>query len=113
MTTPAPANVSRRWPIGAEVLASGQVHFRVWAPERRRVELVVEEPSAPPVTLEPEGNGYFSVLAPVRDGALYRYRLDRDTTLYPDPASRFQPRGPFGPSAVVDPSAFAWSDAAW
>jgi maltooligosyltrehalose trehalohydrolase len=30
-----------------------------------------------------------------------------------DPASRFQPEGPFGPSEVVDPARFAWSDASW
>src|SRR5690606_28378837 len=32
---------------------------------------------------------------------------------YPDPASRFQPFGPRGPSEVVDPDAFGWSDAGW
>jgi hypothetical protein len=32
---------SRRLPVGAEVVADG-VHFRVWAPKRQRVEVVVE-----------------------------------------------------------------------
>ena len=32
---------------------------------------------------------------------------------YPDPASRFQPQGPHGPSEVIDPSAFAWTDRGW
>ena len=32
------------------------------------------------------------------------------TRLYPDPASRFQPDGPHGPSEIVDPGAFAWTD---
>ena len=31
----------------------------------------------------------------------------------PDPASRFQPEGPHGPSEIVDPGAFAWTDGAW
>src|SRR5690606_1424819 len=31
----------------------------------------------------------------------------------PDPASRCQPRGPHGPSLVVDPNAFSWTDAGW
>ena len=29
----------------------------------------------------------------------------------PDPTSRWQPDGVHGPSAVVDPTAFAWTDA--
>jgi 1,4-alpha-glucan branching enzyme len=33
---------ARRFPIGAEVLTSGGVHFRVWAPKCRRVMLVLE-----------------------------------------------------------------------
>ena len=27
--------------------------------------------------------------------------------------SRFQPDGPHGPSQVVDPGSFAWTDSAW
>ena len=43
----------------------------------------------------------------------YRFRLDGEPTLYPDPASRFQPDGPHGPSQIVDARAFPWSDRAW
>jgi len=32
---------------------------------------------------------------------------------FPDPASRFQPHGPHGPSQVIDPGAFRWSDSDW
>jgi len=32
---------------------------------------------------------------------------------FPDPASRFQPQGPHGPSRVVDPAPFPWTDAGW
>ena len=31
----------------------------------------------------------------------------------PDPTSRHQPRGPHGPSRIVDPRAFAWTDGGW
>jgi maltooligosyltrehalose trehalohydrolase len=41
----------------------------------------------------------------------YRYRLAHG--VFPDPASRFQPEGPHGPSRIVDPGAFRWSDAGW
>jgi maltooligosyltrehalose trehalohydrolase len=106
---------SRRLPIGAEVQRGG-VLFRVWAPKRRLVEVLFESrPEAGPekFELEPEGSGYFSGLVPgVGDGALYRYRLDGKDA-YPDPASRYQPEGPHGPSQVVDPSLYRWGDDAW
>src|SRR5438477_148834 len=59
-----------------------------------------------------EGGGYFSGTVPsARAGTDYRYRLGGG--LFPDPASRYQPEGPHGPSRVIDPSAFAWADSAW
>jgi maltooligosyltrehalose trehalohydrolase len=108
-------NRNRRLPIGAELFGADGVHFRVWAPERRRVEVVLERERRPlAVDLEPEPDGYFSgLVGPARDGTRYRFRLDGDAYLYPDPASRFQPEGPHGPSQVVDPSRFAWSDQNW
>jgi maltooligosyltrehalose trehalohydrolase len=111
----------RRLPIGAEVLGDGGVHFRVWASRHHRVEVVIErgpEPragTAPQgVELTPEGQGYFSgFVASAGAGTLYRYRLDSSEELYPDPASRFQPSGPHGPSQVIDPGQFRWTDARW
>jgi maltooligosyltrehalose trehalohydrolase len=106
----------RRLPVGAEVV-SGGVHFRVWAKKCKKVEVVFEGPSGDwPATLDltAEKGGYFSGLAEgAAAGALYRFRLDEGESLYPDPASRFQPEGPHGPSQVVDPSSYAWRDAAW
>ncbi len=100
----------RRFPIGAE-LADGGSHFRVWAPKRRRVEVVLD--SGAGVELSAEPGGYFSGLHPAAgDGARYRYRLDGGDS-FPDPASRFQPEGPHGPSQIVDPTRFPWTDAAW
>ncbi|HXW08426.1 MAG TPA: malto-oligosyltrehalose trehalohydrolase [Vicinamibacterales bacterium] len=45
-------------------------------------------------------------------GDRYGYRLDSGPPR-PDPASRFQPEGVHGPSQIVDPAAFSWSDRAW
>jgi maltooligosyltrehalose trehalohydrolase len=101
---------SRRLPVGAEIQPGGGVHFRVWAPRRKHVAAVLE---AGIRELHPERNGYFSGL--VREahaGTRYRYRLD-GANAYPDPASRFQPDGPHGPSQVVDPAAFRWTDGRW
>src|SRR4051794_4170845 len=105
---------SRRLPVGATVVAGG-VHFRAWAPGKRKVEVVLEEgrgrPSA--TTLEPSEGGYFEgTVASARAGSLYRFRLDGEGP-YPDPASRYQPDGPHGPSRVVDPASFRWSDRQW
>jgi maltooligosyltrehalose trehalohydrolase len=107
--------------VGAEVLAGGGVSFRVWAPKWRRVEVVFEprhggereRGALSPLALEPEPDGYFSGVAEeARAGDLYRFRLDGGEA-FPDPASRFEPEGPHGPSEIVDPSAFRWTDQAW
>lgn len=107
--------MSRRYPIGAEPQGAGGVHFRVWAPARKRVEAVLEEgPGAPgAVELAAGPGGYFSGCAPgAAAGTRYRFRLDGDG-VYPDPVSRYQPRGPHGPSQVIDPEAYRWGDAGW
>jgi maltooligosyltrehalose trehalohydrolase len=109
----SPPIVQRRLPIGAEIVPGG-VHFRVWAPLRRAVEVVLGPDGDKQLPLTAEPGGYFSGVAPgAGAGTLYRFRLDGETNLYPDPASRFQPEGPHGPSQVVDPDAFAWTDPQW
>jgi maltooligosyltrehalose trehalohydrolase len=99
-------------PVGAEPQSDGGVHFRVWAPQCH--EIIVEIESLEPAALQVEADGYFSLRSPAaRAGMRYRFRLDRSETALPDPASRFQPDGPHGPSQIVDPETFAWTDGAW
>src|SRR5262245_24185948 len=104
----------RIFPIGSEVVGKAGVTFRVWAPRSRSVSVVLganSEKAEGEVPLRAEGNGYFSGAAPhVSPGTNYRLRLDHG--LFPDPASRFQPDGPHGPSQVVT-GEYAWTDAAW
>jgi len=89
----------------------------VWAPDRKVVHLLLEDRSGTVQTehlLEREGRGYFSgYVAPAGVGGRYRFRLDGGAAGFPDPASRFQPDGPHGPSEIVDPSRFVWSDGGW
>ncbi len=89
--------------------------FCVWAPEAEMVEVILESPvrqgKAHAMTLHPEGY-HCALIAGIGDGDLYRYQL-ADKGTFPDPASRFQPQGVHGPSQVVDPDLFAWSDAGW
>lgn len=103
----------RRLPIGAEVLSENETHFRVWAPGHRSLEVVLESDASASFSLQLEGHGYFAGSAPVGPGTLYRFRLDGKPERFPDPASRFQPEGPHGPSQVVDPRVFPWTDANW
>ena len=99
----------RRLPIGAELIDGG-THFRVWAPKRQRVDVIIDETAT---ELRAEAGGYFSgLLAKAEAGARYRFRLDGGDS-FPDPASRYQPVGPHGPSEVVDPTTFRWTDRDW
>ncbi|HKX28121.1 MAG TPA: malto-oligosyltrehalose trehalohydrolase [Blastocatellia bacterium] len=109
----------RRLTTGAEIIAGRGAHFRLWAPRRHRVEVVIEggpgfDHHARSFELEAEAPGFFSgLIESAGDGTLYRFRLDDDSYLYPDPTSRFQPEGPHGPSQIVDPVTFEWTDQKW
>ena len=107
--------------------------FRVWAPAHGSIELVLESGrlKAAPTTghehvraafglpetrvLLRDADGYWSGrFDDVEPGARYKYRIDGDPArTFPDPASRFQPDGVHGPSEVVDPEAFRWTDRGW
>ncbi len=101
---------ARRYPIGAEVKHDG-VHFRVWAPERQKVDVVLSNQSVFP--LKKEVSGYFSgMIEGLSEGGLYRFRLDEDV-ICADPVSRFQPEGVHGWSQVIDPQKFQWTDHDW
>src|SRR6476469_9843574 len=107
---------SRTLPIGAEILSGRATHFRVWAPAARSVVLQIETNQGgvrSRVSLEPEAEGYYSVEAgDAPAGTLYRFLLDGEGP-FADPASRFQPSGPGGPSMVVDPFRYRWRDRRW
>ncbi len=99
----------RRYPVGAELTPDG-VSFRVWAADHRAVSVALLDRDHP---LAPEPGGYFSGTIPgLTVGARYNYRLDGGNA-FSDPASRSQPDGAHERSAVVDSTAFHWTDAAW
>ena len=108
----APAASERRLPIGAEPPPDGGVHFRLWAPLCREIAAEVE--GLPPAPLASEPGGYFSRLVDgARPGMRYRFRADGSSEAWPDPATRFQPDGPHGPSEIIDAGTFRWTDAEW
>src|SRR5688500_10952481 len=104
----------RKFPIGAERFKGAGVDFRVWAPRARVVAIELYSDKDRTTRLEElasEGNGYHSgMVAAAAPDALYRVRLEHGS--FPDPASRFQPEGPHGPSQIIDPE-FPWTDANW
>jgi maltooligosyltrehalose trehalohydrolase len=92
----------------------GTTTFEVWAPAARRLDVVVETAAGQLAhDMLATHDGYFRVQLPdAPPGTRYRYRVDGRGP-FPDPASRYQPDGVHGPSQVVDPAAFRWSDADW
>lgn len=108
-------DVIRILPIGAEVQPGGGTHFRVWAPASptAAVELYSATGTRERCTpLQAEKEGYFAGLVPeAAAGALYKIKLA--TGSFPDPASRFQPEGPHGPSQIVAATGFTWTDQGW
>jgi maltooligosyltrehalose trehalohydrolase len=102
-------------PFGAQVLPDGRVRFRLWAPAARRVELVLESAAAGPkmLPMEPRAKGTYELITgEARAGSRYRFSVG-DETWVPDPASRRNPEGVHGPSEVVDPEVFEWTDTDW
>jgi maltooligosyltrehalose trehalohydrolase len=102
-------------PFGARVLPGGEVRFRLWTPAAMRVALVLESPSGTGrvLPLEKGADGWVDfITGEAHAGSRYRFSLDGGT-LVPDPASRRNPQGVHGPSEVVDPEVFEWTDEEW
>ena len=98
--------------LGATVDGAA-TRFRVWAPAAGRVEVCLETPGHSSVHAMGSAGGFHTaVVEGVGAGDLYRFRIDGRGP-FPDPASRYQPLGVHGPSAVVDWRAFRWTDAGW
>lgn len=108
---PSPSKSARRYPVGAELVGDG-VSFRVWAPAQEAVSLLFADSSE--LEMDRDADGYFSlVVNGIGAGALYQFKLAGNADPAADPASRFQPKGPPGPSMVVDPDNFLWHDQDW
>jgi maltooligosyltrehalose trehalohydrolase len=103
-------------PFGAALLPVGGTRFRLWAPGRARVELELNG-SSECYGMKRLEDGWHEVTVATADaGARYQFAVcadDRKRWLVPDPASRCNPDGVHQASAVVDPYAYRWSDAAW
>src|SRR5437762_8534391 len=87
---------------GARV-AGGRTHFAVWAPAHRRVHLAIDaRDGGERIEVAPRDDGWHTIsLDGNRAGLRYRFALSGARDGLPDPASRSQPEGVHGPSAVV------------
>jgi len=99
-----------RFPVHGALVNGSSTTFRVWAPDADRLALVFDEEKHP---MEAVGEGCFELETDAAGpGTRYQLLLDGDGPV-PDPASRFQPEGVHGPSEVIAPNAYTWSDDDW
>ena len=102
---------AHRMPFGAQWIAGVGTRFRLWAPGQDAVALLLDDGTAMP--LLPVGGGWKEMTVGwAKPGMRYRFGLP-DKTRVPDPASRFQPDDVHGPSEIIDPEAYRWSEASW
>ncbi len=96
---------------GGESDRQFEVQFRVWAPgaDEVVVRLLTGEAAGDHPTVDAGMSVRTATVAGAAAGDDYVYVLDGRAL--PDPASRHQPEGVRGPSRIVDPDAFAWTDA--
>jgi maltooligosyltrehalose trehalohydrolase len=124
MTYPARLDVGQEsdahrpgWQLyrGARVTPFGTT-FSVWAPKATTMSVHIATGDAAgdyPLGLAEGQRGVWEVAVPgVKAGDLYGYSIDGGDPL-PDPVSRSQPDGVHGPSEVVDPNQFVWTDDQW
>jgi maltooligosyltrehalose trehalohydrolase len=110
----APVNVvANQARVGASPIADGDSEFLLWAPKTHAASVHLISGNDELLAMESLPGGYHRAIAKgLEPGTRYFYRLDDGREL-PDPASRFQPEGVHGPSQLVDPSAFHWTDHSW
>ncbi|MBS0350249.1 MAG: malto-oligosyltrehalose trehalohydrolase [Proteobacteria bacterium] len=94
--------------IGAHYLGDGRTEWWVYAPKAKTVAVKICAPVEQEIILAPLERGYFNgFLDGIDPGSDYWIILDDQP--FPDPASRYQPEGVFGPSQVINPL-YQWGD---
>ena len=102
-------------PAGASLSADNTCEFRVWAPNAHQVAVLFpgeQGKAARSLPMEPAENGYFVLQTLATPGERYFYVVDHHHPV-PDPVSRLLPQGVHGPTEIIDPEAFPWTDAGW
>ncbi|HEX9969988.1 MAG TPA: malto-oligosyltrehalose trehalohydrolase, partial [Acidimicrobiales bacterium] len=86
--------------------------FEVWAPAATRVEVEVGGARVPMAPVPGRPGRWAAEVEDAGPGVAYAFVLDGGEPV-PDPRSPSQPEGVFGPSVVVDHTAFPWTDTGW
>ena len=103
---------AHQMPFGANVIADGSTHFRLWAPVQSAVSVVLEDSQAV-IPMDSSAEGWFEAATDkAPPGTPYRYQL-ADGFRVPDPASRCQAKDAHGASLVYDPFEYSWQEADW
>ncbi|HEX6185010.1 MAG TPA: malto-oligosyltrehalose trehalohydrolase [Pyrinomonadaceae bacterium] len=98
--------------FGARPLGDGSTVFRVWAPHAESLVLKIPGDRPRSFTMGRARGGVFEARVPgVGAGTDYFYVVGGRER--PDPVSRSQPAGVHGPSRVVEPDGFEWTDEGW
>jgi maltooligosyltrehalose trehalohydrolase len=101
-------STAHRAPLFGAWCEAGAWNFRLWAPKAAHVELVLTHKPARALLRRPDGL-FVGRWSDLHAGDHYWYRIDGRGP-FPDPASRWQPCGVHGPSALVDASTYRWRD---
>src|SRR6185295_17011166 len=110
---PMPSNAADgAWELrfGARPRDDRSVEFRVWAPNvtSLAVRILGDQPRTVPMTSSPDGE-FTTKVSDVNEGTEYFYVLKGERER-PDPISRWLPGGVHGPTRIVDPASFRWTD---
>ncbi len=98
--------------VGVIPIDGDRWRFSVWAPKVENIALKLVKPVDKVVPLSCTQTGHWeATVAGISDETRYYYEIDN--TSHPDPASRYQPDGVHGPSAVVDHRQYDWQDSDW
>ncbi|HKT20408.1 MAG TPA: malto-oligosyltrehalose trehalohydrolase [Stellaceae bacterium] len=98
-------------PFGVSLTANGAA-FRLWAPAATEVGLRLNTEARDRAMMRKPDGWFDLTLAAAKPGDRYQFVVDGKQPV-PDPASRFQPADVKGPSEIIDPAAFDWSDGDW
>lgn len=102
----------RKCSIGIHFNNSGNADVVVWAPGKKKVELIITG-SNNPIALEKDAFGYWRTsTAAIHSGDHYQFRIDDDLEV-PDPASLSQPDGVPGSSQAINLKNFKWNEGNW
>jgi maltooligosyltrehalose trehalohydrolase len=94
-------------------LRNGRAHFRVWAPNAKSLAIrLIRDGKPQDLEMQRGDDGVYTLEADAKPGDRYLCVVNGEQAI-PDPVSRFLPEGVHGPSEIVDPDPFRWTDEKW